>query len=285
MTLVAGIELGGTKSIAILARNRQILQLERLPTGPPETSLPAVARHVLRWAADDPPAALGIAAFGPLDLAAGRVAATVKPGWSGTDLLAPFAALNLPIALDTDVNAAALAEARWGAGQGLSSLVYLTIGTGVGGGLVVNGRPVHGASHPEVGHLRLRRAPGDDFAGTCPIHGDCVEGLVSGPALAARFGGRPDGFDPADDRWRFAAHDLGQLFAALILTVSPQRILVGGGVGLAEPGLVQAAAGQARVALGDYGSGVTASLIGPPALGAEAGPLGAVALGLAASNH
>lgn len=286
MTVVAGVELGGTKCIAVLARGREILREERIATAPPAETLPAVAAILARWSEEEPPAALGIAAFGPLDLSAGRVARTVKPGWSGADVTGAFAALALPTALDTDVNAAALAEVRWGAGRGCESLVYLTIGTGVGGGLVVNGRTVHGASHPEIGHDRFRRAPGDPFPGVCAFHADCVEGLVSGPALAARLGSKARDYDPSDTVWGYAAHDLGQLFATLILTLSPERILVGGGVGMGQPAFVQAAAREAAAALGGYGEGAdpdaVVARIGAPALGHEAGPLGAIALALSA---
>lgn len=284
--IIAGVELGGTKAIAVLAQGRRILAQERRPTSEPEDTLPEMAALVAGWAREHPVAALGIAAFGPLDLAAGRVARTVKPGWSGADLLGPFAGLGLPVALDTDVNAAALAEHRWGAGQGSDCLVYLTIGTGIGGGVLVHGRPVHGAMHPELGHLSLRRIDGDRFAGTCAFHGDCVEGLVSGPALAARFDGFPPPFDLGDQRWAAAAHDLGRLFAALVLTLSPTRVLVGGGVGLGQPEFVRAAARAAAGPLSGYLPAFDRAglerLVRPAGLGDEAGPLGAVALGQSA---
>ena len=190
-----------------------------------------------------------------------------------------------PVAIDSDVNAAALAELRWGAGQGCSSLVYLTIGTGVGGGIAIDGRPVHGALHPELGHLKLRRAAGDCFAGACSFHGDCIEGLISGPALAARFGGSIHDAAPGDPRRDFVASDLAQLFAAQILTLAPQRILVGGGVGLGVPGLLDAAVAKLPALLGGYLPEFDPqALIGPPALGAEAGPLGAIALAIAAAG-
>ena len=278
--IIAGVELGGTKAIAVLAQGRRVLAEERRPTREPAATLPEMAALVAGWARDHPVAALGIAAFGPLDLAAGRVARTVKPGWSGADLVGPFARLGLPVALDTDVNAAALAEHRWGAGVGEPVLAYLTIGTGLGGGVLVDGRAVHGAMHPELGHLTLRRATGDGFAGACAFHGDCVEGLVSGPALAARFGRTAPPFDPADPRWAAAAFDLGQLFAALVLTVSPTRILVGGGVGLGEPAFVAAAARAAAGPLAGYLPGFDPALVRPAGLGPQAGPLGAIALGL-----
>ena len=134
-------------------------------------------------------AALGVASFGPLDLAEGRITTTPKPGWGGTDLVGALRrGLGVPIALDTDVNGAAYGEHRWGAGRGHGTVVYVTVGTGIGGGAIVNGRPLHGLLHPEMGHLHVRRHPDDDFAGSCPFHGDCLEGLASGPAIERRAG-------------------------------------------------------------------------------------------------
>ncbi len=139
-----------------------------------------------------------------------------------------------PIGFDNDVNGAALAEVRWGAAQGCSVAVYLTIGTGIGGGVVVDGRPMHGLVHPEHGHLRVRRRADDDFPGVCPYHGDCIEGLASGPAIAARAGGRAPTLPPEHPVWIDVASELGELMAALVLTLSPQRIVVGGGVGFGQ---------------------------------------------------
>jgi fructokinase len=142
--------------------------------------------------------ALGVGSFGPVELRPGHqgfghITATPKPGWAGTDMVGPFAAaLGVPVGFDTDVNAAALGEGRWGAARGLRSFVYLTLGTGIGGGAVVDGRLLHGLGHPEMGHVAVGRRVGDDFAGVCPFHGDCFEGMASGPALAARFGRRSD---------------------------------------------------------------------------------------------
>ena len=279
--IIAGVELGGTKAIAVLARGREILAEERRPTREPGATLPEMAAIVAGWAREHPVAALGLAAFGPLDLAAGRVARTVKPGWSGADLLGAFAALDVPTGLDTDVNAAALAEHRWGAGQGEPVLVYLTVGTGLGGGVLLGGRPLRATGHPELGHLKLRRATGDGFAGVCAFHGDCVEGLVSGPALAARFGGGVPPFDPDHPVWAAAVEDLGQFVAALVLAFAPTRVLVGGGVGLGQPDFVAAGARAAAGPLADYLPGFDAdALVRPAGLGSEAGPLGAIAVGL-----
>lgn len=291
--VLAGVELGGTKGIAIVWRQGRVLDRHRVPTTDPEQTLSALGD----WLASHPRrqafAGLGIASFGPVRLdptAAdyGHILATTKSGWSGAPVLAALAGrVACPVAIDTDVNAAALAEHRWGAGQGCSSLVYLTIGTGVGGGIVVDGRPVHGALHPELGHLRLRRADGDRFAGTCPFHGDCIEGLVSGPALAARFVGGIQAAAPDDPRREFLAADLAELFAALILTLAPQKILVGGGVGLGVPGLLDGPIARLPAIIAGYlpeldPPGLHA-MIGPPALGGDAGPLGAIALAVDAA--
>lgn len=285
---LAGLELGGTKCVAVLGDGPAIAQRREIPTTTPGETLAAALAVLRQWDAVAPLAAIGVASFGPVrvDHAAadfGRILVTPKPGWSGTDVLGPLRdAFACPLALDTDVNAAALAEHRWGAGQGCSSLVYLTIGTGVGGGIVVDGCPVHGALHPEIGHLQLRRAARDDFAGICPFHGDCIEGLIAGPALAARFGGDIHAAPADDPRRDFLARDLAQLFAALILTVSPQKILVGGGVGLGVPGLLDAAIARVPALLNGYLPQLDASalrtMIAPASLGADAGPLGAIAL-------
>ena len=292
--VLAGVELGGTKAIALVWQQRRILDRHLVPTTDPDRTLRALGD----WLADHPQrkafAGLGIASFGPVRLdpvAAdhGEILATTKPGWSGAPVLAALAGrVACPVGIDTDVNAAALAEHRWGAGQGCSSLIYLTIGTGVGGGVIVDGRAVHGALHPELGHLRLRRADGDGFAGTCPFHGDCIEGLVSGPALAARFDGDIHAAAADDPRREFLAADLAQLFAALILTLSPQRILIGGGVGLGVPGLLDGAITRLPGILANYlpelDSPALHAMIGPPALGADAGPLGAIALAVDAAS-
>lgn len=290
--VLAGVELGGTKAIAAIWRDGRFLDRFQVPTRSPDETLGALGDWLTGRALASDIAALGIASFGPVrvDPAAadyGCVLATPKPGWEGAQVHAALAGrVSCAVALDTDVNAAALAEHRWGAGRGCSSLVYLTIGTGVGGGIVIDGRPVHGALHPEIGHLRFRRADGDGFAGVCPFHGDCIEGLVSGPALAARFSGGIHAAPAGDPRREHLAVDLARLFAALILTVSPQKFLVGGGVGLGVPGLIDAAIVRLPDELNGYLPGLDAralhAMIGPPGLGADAGPLGAIALAQAA---
>ncbi len=197
--------------------------------------------------------------------------------------------LEIPAAIDTDVNAAGLAEARWGAGQGLSCLVYLTIGTGVGGGAIVNGRPVHGRLHPEMGHMLLPRPAHDEFAGNCRFHRDCAEGLLSGPALAARFGEPAEQVGADDPRWGNVCIDLAAFLTQIIHAYAPQRILVGGGVGMGEGLSLDEVRRHIRTLLGGYypelDDAALADMVCRPALGDDAGPMGAIALGLDALDR
>jgi fructokinase len=290
--LVAGVELGGTKMVVLRARGREIVERVTIPTSSPAETLGVGVALLTRWQAEEPFAALGIASFGPLRLdrtAAdfGHMLPTPKPGWTGADIYGGLsAALPCPAAIDTDVNGAALAEARWGAGaEGETPsdcLCYLTIGTGLGGGFALNGRPLHGAMHPELGHILIRRAPGDAFAGACPFHGDCIEGLVSGPALAARFGVAGDRIAADDPRWDDVAHDIAQLVGTILLTTAARQILIGGGVGMGRADLLDRVRAQVVAQLGGYLPFVDATsiatIVRTPALGDQAGPLGAVAL-------
>lgn len=289
---IAGLELGGTKAIALMWQDGEIIGEHRVPTSEPETSFAALLPAFEAWWQDGRFDAIGIGSFGPvaLDQAArdyGHIRTTPKAGWSGTPVVSRLAdRFACPIAIDTDVNAAALAEARWGGGRDCTSLVYLTIGTGVGGGVLINGAPVHGRLHPELGHVSLRRAAGDGFAGICRFHRDCVEGLLSGPAIAARFGKPAEQVAPDHPDWAFVAHDLAQFLAMLIHSVAPQRILIGGGAGLGLPHVQARAMALLPELLGGYypdlDARALADVIGPPALGDRAGPLGAVAVGLQA---
>lgn len=231
--LLASIELGGTKTIVACAQDpAQLLARVQVPTADPATVLDQVADALDEMAAAHGPiAAIGIASFGPVDLRRGRMLDTPKPGWAGIDLIGPLAArFGCPIAIDTDVNAAAVAESRLGAGRGSTNLAYVTIGTGVGGGLLLDGATRHGLMHPEVGHLRLRRHPDDDFEGVCPWHRDCLEGLAAGPAIRARLGAPLDTFGPDHPFREILADYLAQLTAALLLVTSVDRVIMGGGV-------------------------------------------------------
>jgi fructokinase len=196
--------------------------------------------------------------FGPLNVDRespkyGHVGPTPKPGWTGADIVGPLReAFNVPIGFDTDVNGAALGEGRWGAGAGLDDFVYVTVGTGIGGGVVSNGKAIHGLVHPEIGHLRIPRHPDDTFPGRCPFHGDCLEGLASGPAIADRWGVSAEELGGSTPRAvEIAAFSLGYAMANLVLALSPQRIILGGGV-MQLPGLLEATRRRMLEALGGY---------------------------------
>ncbi len=291
---IAGVELGGTKAIALLWQDGAVVDELRVPTRDPDGTLADLLPRLQRWWGDARFDALGIASFGPVTLDRGAsdygcIRTTPKPGWSGAAVLPRFRPhFACPMAIDTDVNAAALAEHRWGHGQGADSLVYLTIGTGVGGGVLVGGRPLHGRLHPELGHLLLRRSPGDVFGGHCPFHRDCVEGLLSGPALHARFGVSSSTVPASDPRWDVVAHDLAQFLAVLVHGLAPDRILIGGGVGMNAPWLIQRAPRLVLDLLGGYYPEMDVAMLGRmirrPLLGDAAGPLGAIAVGLLGSD-
>lgn len=291
-TPVVGVELGGTKAIAVLAHGTTIVDRLRVPTADPESTLGALTDRIAAWIdAGERPEAVGIGSFGPVGLDRrradyGHVTTTPKAGWSDTDVVGRFLRFGIPVAFETDVAAAALAESRWGAAQGCTDHVYITIGTGIGVGIITAGQPVRGLVHPEAGHLRVRRRPGDPFAGICPYHGDCIEGLASGPAIAARAGAPADQLPPDHPVWSDVVAELGELIACLALTVSPQRIVIGGGVGAGRSDLLDGIRTAVSTILGGYVVGLddagVADLVRPAALGADAGPLGTVAVAHAA---
>ncbi len=238
-----------------------------------------------------PLAAIGVASFGPVDLdpaspTYGHITTTPKPGWAGADVVGTLrTGLGLPVAFDTDVNAAALGEYRWGAARGADPCLYLTVGTGIGGGAIVHGRPLHGLIHPEMGHLRLPHdRVADPFPGVCPYHGDCFEGLASGPALLRRWG-QPAETLPADHpAWALEARYIGLALANLICTLSPRRIVLGGGV-MEHAGLLSLVRSEMQAALNGYVQARALltdidSYIVAPGLGRRAGVLGAIALAL-----
>jgi fructokinase len=215
-----------------------LLDETRIETRDPEGTLGEVCRYFGAAARRfGELTALGVGAFGPLDLNSrsptfGFITSTPKSGWKNTDLAGFLCeGTGKPVHLDTDVNGAALGELRWGAGRDLDSLAYVTVGTGIGAGVVHHGRPVHGLVHPELGHVFVRRHAADsEFAGICPFHGDCLEGLASGAAIVARTGRTLDDMPPTHPMWSIEADYLGQLCALLVLAHSPQRIVIGGGV-------------------------------------------------------
>ena len=235
----AAIEAGGTKILCALAdRDRGVLAHARFATGDPESAFAAIAGFFDAQAArHGPVAAGGIASFGPLDLdrrspGYGSLTTTPKPGWPSVNVLRRVTALlGAPVAIDTDVNCAGLAEARYGAGALLDRFCYVTVGTGIGVGLIEHGRPVAGGGHPEAGHSRVPRARGDEaFGGICPYHGDCLEGLACGPAMHRRWDSSAEHLAEDHSAWAFEAHYLACLCVNLMYTVRPQRIILGGGV-------------------------------------------------------
>jgi fructokinase len=233
------LELGGTKCVAAIGDDAAHVVAEtRVPTTSVGATLGALVTFFeAQRAARNPLDAIGIGSFGPLDLDPasprhGWITTTPKPGWADVDVAGLFReALGVPVAIDTDVNAAALGEWRHGAARGADVVVYLTVGTGIGGGVLVGGQPLHGLVHPEIGHLRVPRDPrADPFDGVCPYHGDCLEGLASGPAMAARWGQPAETLPVGHDAWRLEARYLALALQNVVCTLSPQRIVLGGGV-------------------------------------------------------
>ncbi len=264
------------------------LSIIQIPTtSPHETAGAAIA--FLRQESRGRLQSVGIASFGPVDLdpaspTYGHITSTPKTAWRNFDLAGTIrSAFGLPVGFDTDVNGAALGEARWGAAQGLSDFIYLTVGTGIGGGAVVNGRMVHGLMHPEMGHIRVPRDPArDPFPGVCPFHGDCLEGLASGPAIQARWGMPAGDLPPDHPAWALEAHYLALGTATWVCTLSPKRILIGGGVmqqlhifDLVRAELARLLNGYIQAP--EIAAGLDRFIV-PPALGGRAGVLGALVL-------
>jgi fructokinase len=287
--LFAGVELGGTKCVCILASAPDgIVDRVLIATTIPEDTLGAIEAVLSRWRTGHIIAGLGVASFGPIELDArseyfGFITTTPKPHWSGTDVARRLArAADAPMAFDTDVNGAALAEQRWGAGAGLDDLAYVTVGTGVGVGLIVNGQRVHRHGHPELGHIRIARLAGDSWPGACPYHGDCVEGLASGHAIAARLDGRTlESLGPDDLLWDGVAWALAQLCHTIACATAPSRILFGGGVMKGQSHLLARVQTLLQASLAGY-LALPDDYLQPARLGDLAGPLGAIALGMQA---
>ena len=290
MTMYGGIEGGGTKFRCVVGTGPEDIRAERrVDTADPEGTIRAVLEFFLEARAEHPSIdALGIASFGPLEGEHGSgyrgIGNTPKRAWRGVDLVGPFAeALRVPVMLDTDVNAAARGEHRWGAGRGLRVVAYVTVGTGIGGGVVVDGEPLPGVLHPEIGHMRIPVRAGDEFPGACPFHGHCWEGLASGPALRARWGTPPDALGQSLGEARaLEAFYVGTALANLALVVSPDRIVLGGGV-LAMPGLMAAVRSAFADALAGYGTADSVledidGYISAPELGSRSGVIGALVL-------
>lgn len=284
--LYGGIEVGGTKIICAVGAGPADVQAEkRFPTTTPGEAFEQIMAFFQQYQ----PAAIGIGSFGPISLNRGApdygfITSTPKLSWADTDLAGTIGrALGVPVGFDTDVNAAALGEWRWGAGQHLDTFLYLTIGTGVGGGGIANGRLMHGLLHPEMGHIRLPRDQRvDPFTGICPYHGDCLEGLASGPAMQARWGAPAESLPAHHPAWELEAYYLALACVAFICILSPQRIILGGGV-MNQPHLFALIQRKVQTLLNGYiqTPAVTRHIetyIVPPSLGSRVGVLGALAL-------
>ncbi len=290
MTLYGGIEGGGTKFVCAIGTGPgDIRQETRFATAAPEETLPRAIAFFQQYAAEGELAAIGIASFGPIDPNPlsprfGYVTTTPKPGWAYTDFAGTIhRALGVPVGFDTDVNVAALGEHRWGGAQGLDTFLYLTVGTGFGGGGMVNGQLIHGLMHPEMGHIRIPHdRQVDPYPGYCAYHGDCLEGLTCGPAIAERWGRPGRELPPDHPAWALEASYLALGLVNLILPLSPQRVIMGGGV-MEQRQLFPLIHLRVQELLNGYLQLESIleridEYIIPPALGARAGVLGAIAL-------
>ncbi|HEX2052519.1 MAG TPA: ROK family protein [Actinomycetota bacterium] len=292
-----GVELGGTKVVCVAGSPpAAIVASDRFPTGPPAETLQRVVARLFEFqevlgGLD----AIGVASFGPVDLSPssatyGCLLETPKPGWSGTPILRPLEeAFGVPVVLASDVEGAALSEGLSGAARGLESFVYITVGTGIGAGVVSQSRLLRGLLHPEFGHVAVPRRPGDDFPGVCPFHGACLEGMASGPAMAARWGMPAEQLTGPTREAALAleAQYLASGLRSLVYTLAPERIVIGGGVGLTE-GLLPLVREALATELAGY-PGIdwftNPSFVAPAALGAMAGGAGALVLAATASSQ
>jgi fructokinase len=289
MSVYGAIEAGGTKFVCAVGTGPDDLRAEtRFPTTTPDETIGRAVAYFEEQAREEPLAAIGIASFGPVDPnpdspTFGYITTTPKPGWADTDFAGRIRrALGVPVGFDTDVNGAALGEHRWGAAQGTDTFIYLTVGTGIGGGGLANGGPMHGLIHPEMGHVRLPRHPDDAFPGVCPYHGDCLEGMATGPALEKRWGQRAETLPADHPAWEIEAHYLAYGLVNFICTLSPQRIVMGGGV-MEQSHLFPVIRHKVQTLLNGYVQSPEIleridEYILPPALGGRAGVLGAIAL-------
>lgn len=285
--MFGGIEAGGTKFVCAVGTGPDdVVDEVRFPTTTPSETL---KRCIAFFEDRSDIEAIGVGCFGPLDPnptspTFGYVTSTPKAGWLNTDIVGPLReALGVPVGFDTDVNAAALGEATWGAGQGLKNLLYLTIGTGIGGGAIVEGRLLHGLIHPEMGHIRIpHERLRDLFDGSCPYHGDCFEGLASGSAIEARWQMRAETLEADHPAWDLEADYIAMALQAYVCVLSPQRIILGGGV-MEQRHLFPRIQSRLKELLNGYVQSPeillnTKDYIVPPALGNKAGVLGAIAL-------
>ncbi|WP_317983776.1 ROK family protein [Paenibacillus spiritus] len=285
MKLLGAIEAGGTKFVCGIGyEDGTILERASFPTTTPEETMALVFEYFRDKAVE----AVGIGSFGPIDPVPGSptygyITTTPKPHWGGYNLVgAVRAELNVPVGFDTDVNGAALGESLWGAAQGLESCLYITVGTGIGAGAVVHGELIHGLSHPEMGHIYVRRHPDDRYEGFCPYHGDCLEGVAAGPAIGARWGKPAAELEAGHPAWEMEAHYLAHALMNYVLVLSPQRIVMGGGV-MKQSHLFPLIRTQLQELLAGYvqhaslKDGIDRYVV-PPGLGDNAGLAGALAL-------
>ena len=280
MPCVGGIEAGGTKFVCAVGSSPDDIDVGEVPTTTPDET---IQRAVAFFKEHQPVSAIGIGSFGPIDpnptsKTFGYITATPKLAWKNFNFAGAIReSLRVEVAFDTDVNAAALGEFRWGAAQGLDNFLYLTVGTGIGGGGMVNGRLMHGRTHPEMGHIRIpHNIEKDPYKGSCPYHGDCLEGLACAPAIHDRWGQAGETLPDDHKAWDLEAHYLALGIASWICTLSPQRIVLGGGV-MSRKKLYPLVRTEVSALLNGY---VEAPEIVPPLLGARAGVLGAIALAL-----
>lgn len=291
MKLFGGIEAGGTKFVCGIGNAKgEVLERVRIPTTVPEETLPKVVEFLQEMHQQTPLAAIGISSFGPVDLDKnsphyGHITTAPKPGWGHFDFVGTIKkSFDLPVGFDTDVNGAAIGEYRWGSGQGVDSLVYWTVGTGIGAGGRLSGKMMHGLIHPEMGHIFIPHDKiKDPFEGVCPFHKDCLEGLATGPAMMQRWGVESAADLPdSHEAWELEAEYLGYAMANCILSVSPQKIILGGGV-MQKAGLIE----KVRAKTLDFLHGYVKhqkiledidNYIVAPGLGNDAGVLGAIAL-------
>jgi fructokinase len=292
MKYFGGIEAGGTKFVCVVTdENKNILAETRFPTTTPGETIGRVIDFFREQNPQIPEqvSALGVACFGPIDPQPssplfGYITSTPKPGWANTPVVQPLMeAFGVPVAIDTDVNAAAVGEGTWGAAVGMDDFLYLTIGTGIGGGGVFNGRPLHGLVHPEMGHVRIpHNWTNDPFGGACPYHSDCFEGLAAGPALQKRWGQPGDTLPLDHPAWALEANYIALALQSFICTLSPTRIILGGGV-MQQAQLFPPIRAKVIKLLNGYVQSPAIlqaidEYIVPPGLGGRAGVLGAIAL-------
>ncbi|HXJ40510.1 MAG TPA: ROK family protein [Bryobacteraceae bacterium] len=285
--MFGAIEAGGTKFICGVGTGPDDLETVRIPTTTPDETLGRCVEYFAERGVSI--RSLGIGSFGPVDLKRGSptwgyITSTPKAGWKDTDLAGRLSrGLGVPVGFDTDVNAAALAESRWGAAKGTGSCVYLTIGTGIGGGAVLDGQLLHGLVHPEMGHIRIPHdSTVDPFAGTCPFHGDCLEGLAAGPAIEARWGKPAAALPPNHPAWALEARYLALAVANFVFTLSPERVILGGGV-MGQNFLFPMIRQELCAILNSYIQAPQVlhgmdDFVVPPGLGDRSGILGALAL-------